>query len=52
MNYTSHQTYLITFRVSSAEAHPGKAPRKIIYILPLEQILEYDDLTHLTSYTA
>ena len=34
---TRHKSCLIAFHVPSDETHPGKAPRKTIYILPLEE---------------
>ena len=34
---TSHKGCLITFHVPSDKAHAGKAPRKMIYILPFEE---------------
>ena len=37
MRITSHKGCLTTFRVPSHETHPGKAPRRAIFILLFEQ---------------
>ena len=46
---TWHEGYLIAFHVASDGTHPGKAPRTMIYILPLlsDEMLEMLLIGHL-----